>query len=64
MIDSIISLDIDLSSLYKTIVNNWQTLFHSGFSILSNTLSSLYTFFIGLVFQSTFFFQKKHYLNK
>ena len=37
MIDSIISLDIDLSSLYKTIVNNWQTLFHSGFSILSNT---------------------------
>ena len=33
MIDSIISLDIDLSSLYKTIVNNWQTLFHSGLTI-------------------------------
>ena len=50
IIDSIISLDLDLSALYKTIINNWQSLFHSGFSILSNTLSSLYTFFIGLVF--------------
>ena len=59
MIDSIISLDIDLSSLYKTIVNNWQTLFHSGFSILSNTLSSLYTFFIGLVFSIYLLFSKE-----
>ena len=33
IIDSIISLDLDLSALYKTIINNWQSLFHSGFSI-------------------------------
>ena len=63
MIDSIISLDIDLSSLYKTIVNNWQTLFHSGFSILSNTLSSLYTFFIGLVFSIYLLFSKETFSN-
>ena len=43
----------------KTIVNNWQTLFHSGFSILSNTLSSLYTFFIGLVFSIYLLFSKE-----
>lgn len=27
IIDSIISLDLDLSALYKTIINNWQSLF-------------------------------------
>ena len=59
MIDSIISLDLDLSALYKTIINNWQSLFHSGFSILSNTLSSLYTFFIGLVFSIYLLFSKE-----
>ena len=58
IIDSIISLDLDLSALYKTIINNWQSLFHSGFSILSNTLSSLYTFFIGLVFSIYLLFSK------
>lgn len=59
IIDSIISLDLDLSALYKTIINNWQSLFHSGFSILSNTLSSLYTFFIGLVFSIYLLFSKE-----
>ena len=59
IIDSIISLNLDLSALYKTIINNWQSLFHSGFSILSNTLSSLYTFFIGLVFSIYLLFSKE-----
>ncbi len=59
IIDSIISLDIDLSTLYKTIMNNWQSLFHSGFSILSNTISNLYTFFIGLVFSIYLLFSKE-----
>ena len=59
IIDSIISLDIDLSTLYETIMNNWQSLFHSGFSILSNTINNLYTFFIGLVFSIYLLFSKE-----
>ena len=50
---------IDLSALYETIMNNWQSLFHSGFSILSNTINNLYTFFIGLVFSIYLLFSKE-----
>lgn len=64
VIDSIISLDIDLATVYEHVMKNWQSLFTSGFSIISNTISGIYSFFIGLIFSIYLLFSKETLLRQ
>ena len=50
IIDSLVSLDFDLSEIFNQLIKNWKPLFNSGFSILTNTVSSLSSFFFGFFF--------------
>lgn len=59
IIDSIIKLDINFQTVFTNIKENWQTIFHSGYSIISSTISSLYTFFVGFVFSIYLLFSKE-----
>ena len=59
IIDSLISLDFDLSEIFNQLIKNWKPLFNSGFSILNNTVSSLSSFFIGFVFSIYLLFSKE-----
>ncbi|MDO5811937.1 MAG: AI-2E family transporter [Bacillota bacterium] len=59
VIDSLISLDFDLSKIFSHIIENWKPLFNSGFSIITNTVSSLSSFFIGFVFSIYLLFFKE-----
>ena len=59
IIDSLISLDFDLSEIFNQLIKNWKPLFNSGFSILTNTVSSLSSFFIGFVFSIYLLFSKE-----
>ena len=59
VIDSLISLDFDLSNIFSHIIENWKPLFNSGFSIITNTVSSLSSFFIGFVFSIYLLFSKE-----
>ena len=59
IIDSLVSLDFDLSEIFNQLIKNWKPLFNSGFSILTNTVSSLSSFFIGFVFSIYLLFSKE-----
>ena len=59
IIDSLVSLDFDLAEIFNQLIKNWKPLFNSGFSILTNTVSSLSSFFIGFVFSIYLLFSKE-----
>lgn len=59
IIDNIIHSDINLQTVFYNISENWQTIFNSGYSLISNTISGLYTFFIGFVFSIYLLFSKE-----
>ena len=59
MIDSFISLDFDLSKIFSQLIKNWKPLFNSGFSMITSTVSSLSSFFIGFVFSIYLLFSKE-----
>lgn len=59
IIDSLLSLDFDLENIFNQIARNWKPLFNSGFSMITNTFSSLSSFFIGFVFSIYLLFSKE-----
>lgn len=59
VIDKIIQANINLQMIFQNIVEHWQPIFHSGYSIISSTISGLYTFFIGFVFSIYLLFSKE-----
>lgn len=64
MIDSFISLDFDLSQIFSQLIKNWKPLFNSGFSMITSTVSSLSSFFIGFVFSIYLLFSKETLSNQ
>lgn len=62
-IDQLIQSNGDIQLMFNNIAVNWQSLFDSGYSILSATISGLYTFFIGFVF-SIYLLLSKDKLSK
>ena len=62
-IDSLIQNNGDVNTIFNNIAVNWQSLFDSGYSLISATISGLYTFFIGFVF-SIYLLLSKDRLSK
>lgn len=59
LVDYLINLNIDTQNIFQQLSNNWETIFDSGYSLLSSTFSALYTFFIGLIFSFYIIFYKE-----
>lgn len=62
-IDQLIQSNGDVFNIFNNIAVNWQSLFDSGYSLISATLSGIYTFFIGFVF-SIYLLLSKDKLSK
>lgn len=58
-IDYLINLNIDTQNILQQISSNWETIFDSGYSLISSTFNVLYTFFIGLIFSFYIIFYKE-----
>lgn len=59
IIDGLIKTNIDFQSIFNNVSEHWQTIFNSGYSIITSTISGLYTFFIGFVFSIYLLFSKE-----
>lgn len=59
IIDNLIQANINLQTIFNNISNHWQTIFDSGYAIISGTINGLYTFFIGFVFSIYLLFSKE-----
>lgn len=49
-INNLIQSNKDVTTMFNNVAANWQSLFDSGYTLITATISGIYTFFIGFVF--------------
>lgn len=49
-INNLIQSNKDVTTMFTNLKANWQPLFNSGYTLITATISGIYTFFIGFVF--------------